>query len=105
MPACRAGAWESGITHVQRVTRLYRASLRNSRDWIIDRELWIEDAREIQRAFRENKFKSLAEGQHLVEKGMTELFKRRHPEPYIPIYAQGSSKYQRNVPPPPEVRR
>ncbi len=103
MPAVRAGAWEPGITHVQRVTRLYRAHLRNSRDWIIDRELWLEDAREIQRHFRANKHKSLAEGQYLVEKGMETLFKQRHPEPYIPIYAKGSSKYQRNVPPPPEV--
>lgn len=103
MPACRAGAWEKGISHAQRVTRLYRASLRTSRDWLIDYELWIEDCIKIQARFRENKNVSLVEGKHLVEKGMAELFARRHPEPYIPIYEKEGSSYQRNVPPPPEV--
>lgn len=104
MPAVRRGAWEAGITHAQRVTRLYRAHLRNSRDWIIDRNLWLEDARKIRKTFHGNKHKSIREGEHLAEKGMDLLFQNRHPEPYIPIYASGSSKYQRNVPPPIEVR-
>lgn len=104
MPAARRGAWETGITHGQRVTRLYRATLRNSRDWIIDRELWLEEAREIQAVFRANKHKSIKEGEHLANRGMELLMQNRHPEPYIPIYAAGSSKYQRNVPPPIEVR-
>lgn len=104
MPAARAAAWESGITHPQRVTRLYRAAMRNSRDWIIDYDLWLVECREIQARFRANKDKSLAEGRDLVAAGMQELLEKRHPDPYIPIYAEGSSKYQRNVPPPPEVR-
>jgi NADH dehydrogenase (ubiquinone) 1 beta subcomplex subunit 9 len=103
MPAARAAAWESGITHAQRVTRLYRASLRNSRDWSIDYDIWIVDCERIQARFRANKDKSLAEGRDLVQAGMKELLEKRHPDPYIPIYAEGSSKYQRNVPPPPEV--
>lgn len=105
MPAARAGAWEQGITHTQRVTRLYRASLRTSRDWIVDYDEWIKDCERIQARFQANKNKSLTEGRFLVEKGMAELFKKRHPEPYIPIYMAGSSSYQRNVPPPPEVCR
>lgn len=105
MPAARAGAWEAGLTHAQRTTRLYRASLRTSRDWIIDYDLWVKDAEMIRAAFRANKDKSITEGRFLVEKGMAELFEKRHPDPYIPIYAPGSSSYQRNVPPPPEVRR
>jgi NADH dehydrogenase (ubiquinone) 1 beta subcomplex subunit 9 len=105
MHAARAAAWEEGITHAQRVTRLYRASLRNSRDWVIDYDLWLIDAGKIQARFRANKDKSLAEGRVLAEKGMTELFEKRHPEPFVPKYMEGSSKYQRNVPPPPEVSR
>jgi NADH dehydrogenase (ubiquinone) 1 beta subcomplex subunit 9 len=103
MPAARAAAWEAGISHKQRVTRLYRASLRNSRDWIIDYDVFLVDARKIQRRFRENKEKPLPEGRRLVSAGMAELLEKRHPDPYIPIYAEGSTKYQRNVPPPPEV--
>lgn len=103
MPAARAAAWEAGISHSQRVTRLYRASLRTSRDWVIDNELWVKDAEQIRIAFRANMDKSITEGRYLVEKGMADLLERRHPEPYIPIYAPGSSSYQRNVPPPPEL--
>jgi NADH dehydrogenase (ubiquinone) 1 beta subcomplex subunit 9 len=104
MPKARAAAWEAGISHQQRVTRLYRASLRNSRDWIIDFDVFLVDARKIQKRFRENKDKSPEEGRQLVVAGMAELMEKRHPDPYIPIYAEGSSKYQRNVPPPPEAR-
>lgn len=103
MPACRAGAWEKGINHAQRVTRLYRASLRTTRDWVFDYELWVEECIQLQKRFRINQDKSLIEGKHLVEKGMAELLSQRHPEPYIPIYAKDGSSYQRNVPPPPEV--
>ena len=105
MPAARAAAWEPGISHAQRVTRLYRAKLRNSRDWLIDYDLWLVEAKAIQEEFRANKHKSITEGQYLVQKGMEQLFAERHPDPYIPNYALGSSKFQRNVPPPPEVRR
>jgi Complex 1 protein (LYR family) len=68
MHAARAAAWEEGITHAQRVTRLYRASLRNSRDWVIDYDLWLIDAGKIQARFRANKDKSLAEGRVLRPK-------------------------------------
>lgn len=103
MPAARAGAWQEGITHGQRVTRLYRASLRTARDWLIDTDAWIEECINIQSRFRVNKDKSITEGRFLVEKGMEELLSRRHPEPYVPIYMPGGSSYQRNVPPPPEL--
>lgn len=103
MPAARAGAWDAGLSHAHKVTRLYRASLRTSRDWAIDYELWVEDAAKIQARFRANADKSVTEGRFLVEKGKQELMRHRHPEPYIPIYQSGGSSYQRNVPPPPEV--
>ncbi|PXF50087.1 NADH dehydrogenase [ubiquinone] 1 beta subcomplex subunit 9 [Gracilariopsis chorda] len=103
MAAPRAAAWEPGINHVQKVTRLYRAALRTSRDWHIDYDMWVKDCERIQARFRANKDKPLMEGKTLVEKGMAELFEMRHPDPYIPIYKPGSSSYQRNVPPPPEL--
>lgn len=103
MPACRAAAWEQGITHSQRVTRLYRSSLRTARDWVIDYEDWVKQAIVIQGRFQANKDKSLVEGKHLVETGMAELLSKRHPEPYIPIAAKDGSSYQRNTPPPPEL--
>lgn len=103
MPACRGAAWEKGISHTQRVTRLYRGSLRTAKDWIIDYDQWVTECINIQSRFRANKTKSLVEGKHLVEEGMAELLSKRHPEPYIPNYARDGSKYQRNVPPPPEV--
>lgn len=103
MPACRAGAWEQGITHAQRVTRLYRASMRTARDWVFDYELWVKECVAIQKRFRDNQTLSLVEGKHLVEQGKAELLSKRHPEPYIPISAKEGSSYQRNVPPPPEV--
>lgn len=105
MPAARAAAWEPGITHAQRVTRLYRTALRTCRDWVIDYDLWIHESLKIQARFQANKNASLVEGERLVQEGMTELFESRHPDPYIPIYKEGSSKFQRNVPPPPEVRK
>lgn len=104
MPAARAAAWEEGLTHAQRATRLYRASLRTCRDWNIDYDIWVQESMGIQARFQANKHKTMTEGRYLVEKGMAELMQKRHPDPYIPIYAPGSSKYQRNVPPPPEVR-
>lgn len=104
MHAARGAAWEKGISHTQTVTRLYRSSLRTARDWYIDYDAWIEQCVRIQARFQANKNKSLAEGKVLVEKGMQELMSNRHPEPYIPKYAPEGTKYQRNVPPPPEVR-
>lgn len=103
MPAARAGAWEAGIPHATRVTRLYRASLRTSRDWLIDREVWLVDAARIQKAFHSQKGLSVAAGRVLADRAAETLIEHRHPEPYVPIYMEGGSSYQRNVPPPPEL--
>lgn len=89
MPAARAGAWEAGIPHATRVTRLYRASLRTSRDWLIDREVWLVDAARIQKAFHSQKGLSVAAGRVLADRAAETLIEHRHPEPYVPIYMEG----------------
>lgn len=89
MPAARAGAWEVGIPHATRVTRLYRASLRTSRDWLIDREVWLVDAARIQAAFHSQKGVGVAAGRVLADRAAETLIEHRHPEPYVPIYMEG----------------
>lgn len=89
MPAARAGAWEAGLPHAARVTRLYRASLRTSRDWLIDREVWMVDAARIQAAFHSQKGVSMAAGRVLADRAAETLIEHRHPEPYVPIYMEG----------------
>uniref|UniRef100_A0A7S0ZDN1 NADH dehydrogenase [ubiquinone] 1 beta subcomplex subunit 9 n=1 Tax=Timspurckia oligopyrenoides TaxID=708627 RepID=A0A7S0ZDN1_9RHOD len=103
MPACRAAPFEKGISHRHQVMRLYRHTLRTSRDWHWDYFVWIEDCQHWQKKFKENVHLSVAEGRILVQKGLDELLAKRHPEPIIPIYRPGGVKYQRNTPPPPEV--
>lgn len=103
MPLARAAPYEKGLTHAQRVTRLYRNTLRNTRDWLIDYDAYVMEARKIQREFKSRKHLTREEGEIHLERGLADLFKYRHPEPYIPNYMEGGSKYQRNVPPPPEL--
>mmetsp|Transcript_15240 Transcript_15240/g.40912 ORF Transcript_15240/g.40912 Transcript_15240/m.40912 type:complete len:123 (-) Transcript_15240:271-639(-) len=102
MPACRAAPFEDGLTHKHQVMRLYRQSMRTAKDWMIDYEPWIIVCERLKAEFKANKNKSLAEGRVLVNKGLNRLLKNRHPDPMIPIYMPGGSKYQRNTPPPPE---
>lgn len=72
------------ISHAQRVTRLYRKSLKNSLSWCIDRATWRAEALQIRARFDTNKHvqdRRLA--QALVEKGEEELQNDLHPDPYI----------------------
>lgn len=103
MPVQRAAPFAPGLTHQQRTTRLYRHALRTARDWCIDTDLWLEYARDIQAEFRQNKHVGLRQGEVLVQRGLRRLVDYRHPEPYTPCYMPEGTKYQRNVPPPPEL--
>mmetsp|Transcript_18170 Transcript_18170/g.31504 ORF Transcript_18170/g.31504 Transcript_18170/m.31504 type:complete len:125 (+) Transcript_18170:113-487(+) len=104
MPACRRGPWKEGITHQQQVLRLYRQSIKTVRDWNgADYDLFINECLKLQAEFRANKGKTIAEGRVLVRKGMEKLLENRHPEPMIAKYLPGGTKFQRNVPPPPEL--
>jgi len=50
------------LTHAQRVTRMYRKSLRLAASWIIDRELWLEEADKIRARFNAAKHLSPTDG-------------------------------------------
>jgi hypothetical protein len=43
------------LSHAQRVTRLYRSALRVLDSWIMDRDLWCEEAAAIRQQFDANK--------------------------------------------------
>eukprot|EP00698_Gefionella_okellyi_P011719 TRINITY_DN310_c0_g2_i1.p2 TRINITY_DN310_c0_g2~~TRINITY_DN310_c0_g2_i1.p2 ORF type:complete len:112 (-),score=9.98 TRINITY_DN310_c0_g2_i1:145-480(-) len=90
--------------HRLRVMRLYRNSLRNALNWCIDRTLFYEQARELRGRFQANmNVASMREATDLVAAGEKELADNLHPDPYIPPWRPGGSKYQRNMVAPPEI--
>lgn len=77
-------AASQAISHAQRVTRLYRHSLKNSLSWCIDRVMWREEALRIRARFDANRHiqdRRLAVS--LVQQGEEELQKKMHPDPYL----------------------
>jgi NADH dehydrogenase (ubiquinone) 1 beta subcomplex subunit 9 len=71
------------LTHAQKVTRLYRKSLKNLLSWTIIRQVWREEAVELRAVFDEHKHVDMAEATKLLQKG-EELYQRHiHPDPYI----------------------
>jgi len=92
------------LTHTQRVTRLYRRSLKDLLSWAIDRPLWREKALELRDRFDANKaIKDPRVALKVLEEGEAEYQKYRHPQPYIHPTAPGGSKFERNIPPPPHI--
>jgi len=72
------------LTHAQRVTRLYRRSLKHLLSWHISRAVWREEAMELRAWFDENKYiKDYGEANKMLEIGEAEFEKRKHPDPYI----------------------
>lgn len=71
------------LTHAQKVTRLYRKSLKNLLSWIIIRQVWRKDAVELRAIFDENKHVDIAEATRLLEKGEVVYQRHIHPDPYI----------------------
>lgn len=111
----------AGLTHTQRVTRLYRHSLKHLLSWCIDRSLWRQEALKLRDRFDAAKSVNMPRASQLLEEGEQEFRINRHPEPYtcniitkelLVIYillsivptSPGGSKWERNIPPPPEVR-
>ena len=72
------------LTHHQRVTRLYRDSLKHLLSWTMNREAWREQAVLLREKFDDNK--SLTD-RHKIEKvlrdGEAQFEEWRHPAPYI----------------------
>eukprot|EP00111_Clytia_hemisphaerica_P021109 TCONS_00062182-protein len=92
------------LTHHQRVTRLYRKSLKHLLSWTMNREAWREQAVLLREKFDENK--SLTDKfqiEKVVKDAEAQFELWRHPAPYIHPKAPGGSKYERNVPPPPNA--
>lgn len=93
------------LTHRQRVTRLYRHTLKTLDSWAIYRDTWSRAAKKVQGMFRAR----AAEANPLLverfcQEGEKWLHEHRHPDPYIVPYRPGGTLYQRNEPLPDYVR-
>lgn len=72
------------ITHVQRVTRLYRRCLKNQLSWAIDRHYWRQEAVKLRAIFDANKdLRDVNQIKETVEYGEKALEALKHPQPYI----------------------
>lgn len=74
------------LTHGQRVTRLYRRSLKHLLSWCIDRSLWRQEALKLRDRFDAAKDVSMPRAAQLLEEGEREFRINRHPEPYTRKY-------------------
>ena len=71
------------LTHSQKVTRLYRKSLKHLLSWIIYRDVWRKEALELRAIFDDNKHASMGEAVKLLEEGERLFERNKHPDPYI----------------------
>lgn len=72
------------LSHAQKVTRLYRKSLKHLLSWSIYRAIWRQEALELRGRFDETKhIKDVAKAARLLEQGEIEFNKWKHPDPYI----------------------
>lgn len=73
-----------GITHQQRVMRLYRNSLKHLLSWCIDRQLWRREALILRDRFDENKYeKDRRKVNKILEAAEAEFERMKHPFPYV----------------------
>ena len=70
------------LTHTQRVTRLYRRSLKHLLSWCIDRSVWRQEALKLRDRFDAAKDVGMPTAAQLLEDGEREFRINRHPEPY-----------------------
>ena len=90
-------------TERQRVTRLYRNSLRLLMSWAVDRDVFLNEAEKLRARFDAYRgdFSSRAKG--ALEAGEREFASMAHPDGYVQPYMPGGSKFMRNPPPPMEM--
>lgn len=75
---------KKGITHQQRVMRLYRNSLKHLLSWCIDRELWRDEALNLRDRFDKHKNETNQQRiQKILEAAEVEFESKKHPYPYI----------------------
>ncbi|KAJ3244528.1 hypothetical protein HDU78_010835 [Chytriomyces hyalinus] len=92
------------MTHVQRVQRLYRQSLRLSADWYWERSEWREKAMLIRDYFEANRgVTNMKEADELCNMTEVILAKYHHPAPFKYATAPGGTKWERNIPFPKEL--
>lgn len=91
------------LTHQQRVTRLYRQSLKLLFSWAVNRPVFLEEAGKIRARFDANRGLSPEAAKYAVEKGEEEMLEFYHPDRYVMPWMPGGSKFMRNPPPPLEV--
>jgi NADH dehydrogenase (ubiquinone) 1 beta subcomplex subunit 9 len=73
-----------GITHQQRVTRLYRNSLKHLLSWCIGREGWRHEALDLRARFDTYKYETDRRRINaILEDAEAEFERRKHPYPYI----------------------
>ena len=77
-----ASSGVQALTHAQRVTRLYRRSLKHLLSWYIDRSVWRQEALKLRDRFDEAKNVSMPIAKQLLRDGEYEFRMHRHPEPY-----------------------
>ena len=72
------------LSHAQKVTRLYRKSLKHLLSWKMDRRAWRRDALRLRATFDEYKgIKDVGQASALLEAGEKEFGAWKHPDPYI----------------------
>ncbi|KAL7536632.1 hypothetical protein ACHAXR_010919 [Thalassiosira sp. AJA248-18] len=91
------------LTHNQEVARLYRKSLKMLSSWVIDREIFLDEATKMRSRFDAERGCSNAKAVRLMKEGKAELFEFTHPDPYCVPYMPGGSLFMRNPPPPLEI--
>ena len=74
----------ASLSHAQKVTRLYRKSLKHMLSWTVDRGLWRQQAVELRSRFDANKdIKDMNKAVRLLQEGEEEFNYLKHPDPYI----------------------
>lgn len=93
------------INHNQRVTRLYRHSLKLMASWVIDRRIIIEKSKIIRSRFDQlkNEPSDSPKVAYAIQAGEKELSDYVHVDPYVLPYMPGGSKFMRNPPLPPSA--
>lgn len=91
------------LTHNQQVARLYRKSLKLLSSWVIDRDIFNEEASKLRARFDAERGCNPGKALRLLREGEDELFAYTHPDPYCNPIMPGGSKFMRNPPLPMDV--
>mmetsp|Transcript_15132 Transcript_15132/g.20612 ORF Transcript_15132/g.20612 Transcript_15132/m.20612 type:complete len:155 (-) Transcript_15132:293-757(-) len=91
------------LTQNQEVARLYRHALKTLSSWVIDRDVFNEEATALRARFDEAKGCSPAEATRLMKEARAEFFEATHPDPYCVPFMPGGSLFMRNPPIPLEI--